>query len=190
MQRIRLARAYAVREGAPTEGARVLVDRLWPRGIAKANLALDLWAKEAAPSDALRHWFGHDPARWEAFARRYREELAAKPEAVEDLLALCRKGPVTLIYAARDETRNHALCCGPGWPGGWPKRRGGHEQRQAANAGPRSARARDADAAIRAVLARRHLIVHGRSPSYPDRRFGDPEKRISGEMTSAAKATT
>lgn len=108
-RRIHLARAHALRDGAPTVGARVLVDRLWPRGIAKAELALDLWAKDAAPSDALRRWFGHDPDRWEDFVRRYREELASRPEAVEDLLALCRKGPVTLIYAARDQAHNNAV---------------------------------------------------------------------------------
>ncbi|RMF38257.1 MAG: DUF488 family protein [Alphaproteobacteria bacterium] len=106
---MRLSRAQALRDGAPSEGARVLVDRLWPRGIAKADLALDLWARDAAPSDALRRWFGHDPGRWEDFARRYREELAANPEAVEDLLALCREGPVTLIFAARDEAHNNAV---------------------------------------------------------------------------------
>ncbi|GAB4301076.1 MAG: DUF488 domain-containing protein [Roseovarius sp.] len=107
--RIHLARAHALRDGARAEGARVLVDRLWPRGIAKADLALDLWARETAPSDELRRWFGHDPARWEEFVRRYREELEAKPEAVEELLALCRKGPVTLIFAARDEAHNNAV---------------------------------------------------------------------------------
>lgn len=106
---IHLARAHDVRAGAPTRGARVLVDRLWPRGIAKADLALDLWARDVAPSGALRRWFGHDPARWEDFVRRYREELAARPEAVEEVLALCRKGPVTLIHAARDEARNNAV---------------------------------------------------------------------------------
>lgn len=108
-KRIHVARAHAVRDGARTEGARVLVDRLWPRGISKADLALDLWAKEAAPSDALRRWFGHDPARWEEFVRRYREELDARPEAVEDLLALARKGPVTLIFGAHDEAHNNAV---------------------------------------------------------------------------------
>ncbi|GAB4292799.1 MAG: DUF488 domain-containing protein [Roseovarius sp.] len=108
-ERIQLARAQALRDGAATEGARVLVDRLWPRGISKADLALDLWEKDAAPSGELRRWFGHDPARWEEFVRRYRDELAARPEAVEELLTLCRKGPVTLIFAARDEAHNNAV---------------------------------------------------------------------------------
>ncbi|GAB4383142.1 DUF488 domain-containing protein [Albidovulum sp.] len=107
--RIHLARAHRVRDGAPVQGARVLVDRLWPRGIARADLAPDLWAKDAAPSNELRRWFGHDPARWAEFVRRYREELAQRPEAVEDLLALCRRGPVTLLYAARDEAHNNAV---------------------------------------------------------------------------------
>lgn len=108
-QRIRLVRAHRLRAAAPGEGARVLVDRLWPRGIAKADPARDLWARDAAPSDGLRRWFGHDPARWAEFVRRYRAELAARPEAVADLLALCRRGPVTLIFAARDEAHNNAV---------------------------------------------------------------------------------
>lgn len=113
-ERIHLARAHAVRKGAPTKCARVLVDRLWPRGIAKDELALDLWAKEAAPSGGLRRWFGHDPARWAVFVRHYRNELAEKPGAVDDLLALCRKGPVTLIFSARDEAHNNAVAL-RGW---------------------------------------------------------------------------
>ncbi len=108
-ERIHLARAYDARGGTQTIGARILVDRLWPRGISRADLTLDLWAKDVAPSDELRRWFGHDPGSWEEFARRYRKELAAKPEAVEELLALCRKGPVTLIYGARDTGHNNAV---------------------------------------------------------------------------------
>ena len=98
-----------MRGWAATEGLRVLVDRLWPRGIARAELPVDLWLRDIAPSDALRRWFGHDPGRWTEFAERYRKELAARPETVEELLTLCRKGPVTLIYAARDEAHNNAV---------------------------------------------------------------------------------
>lgn len=93
----------------PQGGARLLADRLWPRGVAKAALPLDGWAKAAAPSDALRRWFHADPeGRWPEFQNRYRAELAANPEAVAECLAWCRKGPVTLLTAARDPARSHA----------------------------------------------------------------------------------
>jgi uncharacterized protein YeaO (DUF488 family) len=86
------------------EGYRVLVDRLWPRGISKSDAAVDEWAKDVAPSSALRRWYGHDPARFEDFARRYRDELGkgAAAEAVRRLRALAQAGPVTLITATRD----------------------------------------------------------------------------------------
>ncbi len=86
------------------EGYRVLVDRLWPRGINKADARLDEWAKDATPSTELRRWYGHDPAKFEEFARRYRHELTAPPasEAVEHLRELARKQPVTLLTATRD----------------------------------------------------------------------------------------
>ena len=90
-------------------GARLLVDRLWPRGIAKAELGHDDWIREVAPSSGLRKWFGHDPARWEEFRRRYRAELDANSEAVERCLRWCRKGPVTLLYGARDREHNQAV---------------------------------------------------------------------------------
>ncbi len=105
--RIGLRRAYDP-PGAG-EGWRVLVDRLWPRGVARARLGLDEWAKEIAPSDELRRWFGHEPARWEGFRRRYRDELAARPEAVAALVGRAAAGPVTLIYAAHDRERNNAV---------------------------------------------------------------------------------
>lgn len=95
------------------DGVRVLVDRLWPRGVGKADAALDLWARDVAPSPALRQWFGHDPARWNEFRRRYRAELDAAPAAVAQLRALRAPGRrLTLLYAARDEQHNHArvLC--------------------------------------------------------------------------------
>jgi uncharacterized protein YeaO (DUF488 family) len=94
-----------------TDGFRVLVDRLWPRGLSKEHAALDHWAKALAPSDELRQWFGHEPERWEEFEKRYREELKGD-EAQEDLAALhrhMREGKVTLLYAAHDEERNNAV---------------------------------------------------------------------------------
>lgn len=107
LRRIRLKRIYA--PAAPEDGTRVLVDRLWPRGIRKADAAIDRWDKEVAPSPALRTWFAHDPARWEEFRRRYGAELAERPAEVSELLALARAGPVTLLYGARDLEHNHAL---------------------------------------------------------------------------------
>jgi uncharacterized protein YeaO (DUF488 family) len=104
---IRLKRIYEPPEA--DDGARVLVDRLWPRGIRKEEAALTLWLKDIAPSPELRRWFGHDPARWAAFARRYRAELAANAPAVDTLRDLAARGPVTLLYAARDTAHNHAL---------------------------------------------------------------------------------
>lgn len=90
-------------------GARLLVDRLWPRGIARAALALDDWIPEVAPSTALRKWFGHDPAKWQEFRNRYLAELAANPEPVEKCLLWCRKGPVVLLYGAKDREHNQAV---------------------------------------------------------------------------------
>jgi uncharacterized protein YeaO (DUF488 family) len=102
-----LKRAYAA--PAPADGARVLVDRLWPRGVSRERAALDEWMKEIAPSDALRRWFGHDPARWGEFRRRYAEELRARGSLVEALRARARLGPLTLVYGARDEAHNDAV---------------------------------------------------------------------------------
>ncbi|PWV46037.1 MULTISPECIES: DUF488 domain-containing protein [Nocardiopsis] len=93
----------------PPPGPRFLVDRLWPRGVSKSAVAGDEWVKDAAPSPHLRTWFGHDPSRFEEFARRYRAELEAHPEVLEPLLDAARKGPVTLLYAAKDTEHNHAV---------------------------------------------------------------------------------
>ncbi len=90
------------------DGARVLVDRLWPHGMRKESAALTLWLKDIAPSPELRQWFGHDPVRWPEFARRYRSELAANPAALARLGELARSGRVTLLYGARDAAHNHA----------------------------------------------------------------------------------
>lgn len=102
---IRIARVY---DGAGETGARLLVDGIWPRGIAKKDLQHDAWLRAVAPSAGLRKWFGHDPAKWDAFCHRYRAELDANPDAVEQCLAWCRKGPVTLLFAAKDRAHNHA----------------------------------------------------------------------------------
>ncbi len=104
---VRLKRVYA--PASADDGARVLVDRLWPRGVSKARAALGSWSKDAAPSTELRQWFGHDPARWESFCERYRAELKHSPEAVEALRILARQGPVTLLFGARDEVHNEAV---------------------------------------------------------------------------------
>jgi uncharacterized protein YeaO (DUF488 family) len=91
------------------DGTRVLVDRLWPRGISRERAAADLWLQDAGPSDALRKWYGHDPKRWEPFRRRYRAELAARTAILSLLDELRRRGPLTLIYGARDTARNNAV---------------------------------------------------------------------------------
>lgn len=95
---------------APSEadGQRVLVDRIWPRGVSKAEADLTLWLKEVAPTTELRKWFGHDPARWAEFRKRYRAELDGNP-AVEKLRALAAKGKLTLLYGAHDAEHNQAV---------------------------------------------------------------------------------
>ena len=105
--RVRIKRAYE----APSadDGTRVLIDRLWPRGIGKAEAAVDHWMKEVSPSTELRKWFGHDPARWEEFQRRYRSELKDHRDELDRLRELTREGVVTLVYAARDEAHNDAV---------------------------------------------------------------------------------
>ena len=104
---VRLKRAYDPAE--PDDGYRVLVDRLWPRGVSKDRARLDEWARELAPSTELRTWFGHDPARFAEFRRRYLEELAARAEKLGELRGRARKGTVTLVYAARDDRHNDAV---------------------------------------------------------------------------------
>jgi uncharacterized protein YeaO (DUF488 family) len=104
---ISLKRAYA--QPAPEDGFRVLVERLWPRGLKKEALALDLWLREIAPSPELRRWFGHDPAKWGEFCRRYWAELAGRPDAVKLLREKVQEGPVTLIYGSRDQAHNAAV---------------------------------------------------------------------------------
>ncbi len=104
---IRVKRVYDPHE--TDDGPRFLVDRLWPRGMKKENLPLDGWLKDAAPSDALRRWFGHDPAKWEAFCRRYDTELAANSAAWRPLLDRARKQDITLLFSAHDMEHNNAV---------------------------------------------------------------------------------
>lgn len=104
---VRIKRVYD--EPAAGDGKRILVDRLWPRGIAREKARIDEWLKEIAPSDELRKWFGHDPARWDEFRERYRQELEAKAEILDHLRSMAKKGTVTLLFAARDEEHNNAV---------------------------------------------------------------------------------
>lgn len=94
---------------SPDDGARVLVDALWPRGVHKAEARLDQWLKTLAPSRELRRWFAHDPAKWDTFQRAYWAALDARPEAVAEVLALARAGPITLLFAAKDRAHNNAV---------------------------------------------------------------------------------
>lgn len=102
-----LKRAYE--PASPNDGFRVLVERLWPRGLKKTDAALDLWLKEVAPSQELRRWFSHDPAKWEEFSQRYSAELAGRPDAIQLLKEKLRQGRVTLVYGAKDEEHNAAV---------------------------------------------------------------------------------
>jgi len=93
----------------PSDGLRVLVDRLWPRGVPTTKARIDEWYKDLAPSDALRRWFGHDPRKWEEFRRRYRYELSTKRAEIKNLAEEARHGTITLVYGARDEQHNNAV---------------------------------------------------------------------------------
>lgn len=104
---IRIKRVYE--EQAAEDGKRILVDRLWPRGIAKEKARIDEWLKEIAPSDELRQWFGHDPARWDEFRERYRRELETKAELLGHLRAVAKGETVTLLFAAKDGEHNNAV---------------------------------------------------------------------------------
>lgn len=104
---IKLKRVYD--RPSTDDGLRVLVDGLWPRGLSRRAASADLWLKEAAPSSALRRWFGHDPRRWKAFCRKYRAELAQRPDILQLLEDLRRRAPLTLLFGARDEAHNNAV---------------------------------------------------------------------------------
>lgn len=104
---VRLKRAYE--RPSTRDGVRILVDRLWPRGLRREGVAIERWMKDIAPSTELRRWFGHDPGRWEEFERRYRAELAGKSPLIDDLRAIASKRTLTLVYSARDEEHNQAV---------------------------------------------------------------------------------
>ena len=104
---IKLKRAYEPASG--NDGARFLVERLWPRGVKKTRLKLDGWLKDVAPSADLRKWFGHDPKKWSGFRHRYFTELRANRAAWQPLLSAARRGRITFVYAAHDEARNGAV---------------------------------------------------------------------------------
>ena len=104
---VRLKRAYE--KPSAEDGVRVLVDRLWPRGVRKADAAIDYWFKELSPSTELRRWFAHDPTRWPEFRERFKRELRQRGDQLDQLRALASKRPVTLVYAARDELHNDAI---------------------------------------------------------------------------------
>ena len=105
--RIRLKRAYE--RPHDDDGTRILVDRLWPRGVKKEDAAIERREKDLSPSTELRKWFGHDPARWREFRRRFAAELRQHPDQLKRLRALARMAPITLVYAAHDEAHNNAV---------------------------------------------------------------------------------
>ena len=104
---VRLKRVYE--PPAKSDGTRILVERLWPRGLTKQRAAVDVWMKDVAPSPELRKWFGHDPAKWREFQSRYRKELREHKAAVKSLSQQCADGAVTLIFSAHDEEHNAAV---------------------------------------------------------------------------------
>jgi len=104
---LQLKRAYD--QPHETDGFRVLIDRVWPRGVRKEDLKLDEWLKDLAPSTKLRQWFGHDPERWDEFRRRYFQELDAHPDEIRQLRAKMREGPLTIVFASKEERFNNAV---------------------------------------------------------------------------------
>jgi uncharacterized protein YeaO (DUF488 family) len=104
---VRLRRAYE--RPSAEDGTRILVDRLWPRGVSRSAAAIDRWMKDIAPSTALRKWFGHDPERWGEFRRRYAAEIRDHADQLAALRTAARAGPITLVFAARDERHNDAV---------------------------------------------------------------------------------
>ena len=104
---ITVKRAYELVSRA--DGIRLLVERLWPRGVAKTALMVDEWLKEVGPSTELRKWFGHDPDKWDEFRRRYFRELDSRPDAWKPILSAARRGTVTLVYSSHDTEHNNAV---------------------------------------------------------------------------------
>ena len=109
MGEIHPVRVQDLRAGVAPAGCAFLVDRLWPRGVRKEDLPVEGWLREVAPSSELRRWFGHDPARWEEFARRYAAELDARPQEWAPLLAAAERDDVLLVFAAHDQVHNNAV---------------------------------------------------------------------------------
>jgi len=105
--KVNLKRAYEA--PARSDGQRVLVDRVWPRGITKEEILIDDWVKDVAPSTALRKWFNHEPPKWNEFKRRYFQELEERPDALKRLLAKARAGTMTLVFGAKDTAHNNAM---------------------------------------------------------------------------------
>jgi uncharacterized protein YeaO (DUF488 family) len=106
LKMIRTERIYSAPTGS---GFRILVDRLWPRGLRKDEVKVDLWLKDIAPSTELRKWFGHDPSKWDEFRKRFFQELDQKGELIDQVIAKARKGDIVLLYGARDEEHNNAM---------------------------------------------------------------------------------
>ena len=105
--KVKIKRVYE--QPSSDDGSRILVDRLWPRGLTKEKARVDLWLKEIAPSTELRKWFGHDPAKWKSFRVRYEAEIRDHDDLIEMLKDIARTGAITLLYGARDEKHNEAL---------------------------------------------------------------------------------
>lgn len=106
-ENVKLKRAYE--PASQSDGRRILIDRLWPRGVKKTDAKIDVWLKDIPPSTELRKWFGHDPARWQEFQRRYTAEISQHPEQLQHLRDLAREGKITLVFSAHDETHNNAI---------------------------------------------------------------------------------
>lgn len=104
---VQIKRVYA--ERSPEDGRRILIDRLWPRGLTKEKARIDLWLKDIAPSAELREWFGHDPEKWAEFQKRYKQELRANEAVVAQLREQLKAGPATLVFGAKDEIHNDAV---------------------------------------------------------------------------------
>ena len=104
---LKLKRAYE--RDTRADGTRILVERLWPRGLSKQVLHVDVWLKDVGPSTELRQWFGHDPEKWRRFRARYRRELDSRPEAWRPIVTAARRGTVTLVYSSRDTEHNNAV---------------------------------------------------------------------------------
>lgn len=107
IENVRLKRAYE--PPSRGDGKRILIDRLWPRGVRKTDARIDEWMKDIAPSTGLRKWFGHDPARWGEFRRRYSAEIRQRPDQLAHLKMLAREGPITIVFAAHDELHSNGV---------------------------------------------------------------------------------